>query len=195
MAVRMRQMRGNRVRVARTVLLTFAMALGATLSPGSAPAESAAGEYEVKAAFLLNFARLVKWPADAFSDARSPLTVGLLSSAPSSEQLRKFLEGKSVGSRKVNTRWIESGEEVGEFHMVFVSASSGARAGEVADATRGGPVLLVGESDGFANDGDAINFFTDGNKIRFEINPKAAEAAGLRVSSRLLRVAKIVSDG
>jgi hypothetical protein len=79
--------------------------------------------------------------------------------------------------------------------MVFVGASSRAKAGEVAGATGGGPVLLVGESNGFATNGGAINFFSDGNKIRFEINPRAAEAAGLRVSSQLLRVAKIVSDG
>ena len=190
-------MKGNRVRVTRTALLTFAMALGATLSPGSAPSESAAGEYEVKAAFLLNFARLVEWPEDAFPDAHSPLTVGLLSAAPSSEseRIQKFLAGKSVGSRKVQVQQIESAEEVGGFHLVFVGASSGAEAGEVAGATGGGPVLLVGESDGFANEGGAINFFTVGNKIRFEINPRAAEAAGLRVSSRLLRVAKIISDG
>ena len=188
-------MRGNGVRIVRTVLLTFAMALGATLSPGSAPAESAAGEYAVKAAFLLNFARLVEWPADAFSDARSPLTVGLLSADASSEQIQKFLEGKSVGSRKVAAQRIESAEEAAGFHMVFVGADSEAEASEVAGATGGGPVLLVGESDGFATSGGAINFFTDGNKIRFEINPRAAEAAGLRVSSRLLRVAKIVSDG
>jgi len=188
-------MKGNRVRVARTVLLTFAMALGATLSPGGAPAESAAGEYEVKAAFLLNFARLVEWPEDSFPDAHSPLTVGLLSAAPSSERIQEFLEGKSVGSRKVQAQRIESAEEVGGFHLVFVSASSGAEASNVVGATGGGPVLLVGESDGFATSGGTINFFTDGNKVRFEINPKAAEAAGLRVSSRLLRVAKIVSDG
>jgi hypothetical protein len=186
-------MRGNGVRVTRTVLLTFVLA--AALAPGGAPAETAAGEYEVKAAFLLNFARLVEWPEGAFSDARSPLTVGLLSAGASSVQIQKFLDGKSVGSRKVQARQIASANEAGDFHLIFVGASSGAGAGEVAGATGGGPVLLVGESDGFAASGGAINFFNDGNKIRFEINPRAAEAAGLRVSSRLLRVAKIVPDG
>jgi hypothetical protein len=188
-------MRGNGVRVARAVLLTFVLALAPALAPRGAPAEPASGEYDVKAAFLLNFARLVQWPEAAFSDSRSPLTVGLLGTDASSEQIQEFLEGKSVGSRKVQAQRIESAKEAGGFHMVFVDASSDAEASEVAGATGGGPVLLVGESDGFATSGGAINFFTDGNKIRFEINPGAAEAAGLRVSSRLLRVAKIVSDG
>jgi len=177
------------------VVLTFALALGAALSPVPAPAESEAGEYEVKAAFLLNFARLVEWPEDAFSDARSPFTVGLLGTAPASEQIERFLEGKSVGSRRVQVQQIESPEEAAGLHLVFVGASSVVKVGDVAAAIGGGPVLLVGESEGFATSGGAINFFTDGNKIRFEINPRAADAAGLRVSSRLLRVAKIVSDG
>jgi hypothetical protein len=185
----------NGVPVARTVLLTFALVLSVALAPGGAPAEATASEQEVKSAFLLNFARLVEWPEGAFSDARSPLTIGILGSSSSSERIGKFLDGKFVGSRKVRTRRIESVEQAADFHMVFVGESSGTGASEVAGATNGGPVLLVGESNGFAENGGAINFFTDGNKIRFEVNPKAAEAAGLRVSSRLLRVAKIVSDG
>jgi hypothetical protein len=189
----MAPMRGNGVRAARTLLLSFVLALGA-MAPGSAPAESGTGEYDVKAAFLLNFARLVEWPEDAFSDARSPFTVGLLGVGESSEQVQEFLDGKSVGSHEVVAQPIESAEEAAGFHMLFVGAASEAGAGEVAGAIGGAPVLLVGESDGFATSGGAINFFTDDNKIRFEINPRAAEAAGLRVSSRLLRVAKIVSD-
>jgi preprotein translocase subunit Sec61beta len=195
MAVRMEQTKGNRVRVARTGVVTFAVALAATLFSGGAPAEPAAGEYEVKAAFLLNFARLVEWPEDAFSDARSSFSVGLLGTASASEQIQQFLEGKYIGSHTVHARQMKSADEAAGFHMIFVSASSGVKAGEVAAAIGGGSVLLVGESKGFATRGGAINFFTDGNKIRFEINPRAAEVAGLRVSSRLLRVAKIVSDG
>jgi preprotein translocase subunit Sec61beta len=195
MAMRMERMKGNRARVSRAGVVTLAVGLAATLFSGSAPAEPAASEYEVKAAFLLNFARLVEWPKDAFSDAGSSFGVGLLGTASASEQIQQFLEGKSIGSHTVHAQQIESADEAAGFHMVFVGASSGAEVGEVAAAIGGGPVLLVGESEGFATSGGAINFFTEGNKIRFEINPRAAEAAGLRVSSRLLRVAKIISDG
>jgi hypothetical protein len=175
--------------------LTLAFCLAAAVAPPGAAAESTAREYEVKAAFLLNFARLVQWPGAAFADARSPLTVGILSASESSENLEKSLDGKSVGSRKVTARKIASAAEAGDFHLVFVGASAETDARAVADATRGKAVLLVGESTGFVSNGGAINFFTENNKIRFEINPRAAEAAGLRVSSRLLRVAKIVPEG
>jgi hypothetical protein len=145
-------------RTLRAIAFTCVAALASALAPAGAPAESSPDEYEVKAAFLLNFARLVEWPKSAFADPRAPLAVGLLGLEASSAKLSNFLEGKPVGTHTVATREMSSAEESADF----------------------------------TQQGGAINFFTEDNKIRFEINPDATEAAGLRVSSRLMRVAKIV---
>jgi hypothetical protein len=164
------------------------------LLPANTSAQSAPGEYGVKATFLLNFARLVEWPTTAFAGPRAPVTVGLMSSESSFEELERSLDGKPVGRRRVAARRISKADEAIGFHMVFLDSSNAGASAAVAKATHGHAVLLVGESEGFAKNGGAIGFFNEGNKIRFEINPRATEAAGLHVSSRLLRVARIVRD-
>ena len=78
------------------------------------------------------------------------------------------------------------------YHIVFVGEPSRARQSSVVKAARGSRALTVGESDGFAAEGGMINFFLEGKKVRFEINRPAAEAAGLKISSRLLRLAVLV---
>jgi hypothetical protein len=173
-------------------------ALAALGSCVLAPAPAAAdrpGEYEVKAAFLLNFARLVEWPPEAFGDPRAPLGVAALAPEAVYEDLRRLLHGKTVAGRSVQVRRVAGPGELAGDHVVFLGAGSRASLSEVLEATRRLPALVVSEQDGHARLGAAINFFLESRKVRFEINPGAAQRAGLKLSARLLQVAVIVEGG
>jgi hypothetical protein len=151
------------------------------------------GEYEVKAAFVLNFVSLVSWPAGAL-DGATPLEVAVLADADRFRSIEDALSGKNVAGHPVRVRRASSLDHVAGAHVVYVTDTSAVGAADVASATRGKNVLLIGEFENFARRGATINFYTEENKVRFEVNPEAAKAAGLQVSSRLLSVARIVEN-
>jgi hypothetical protein len=149
-------------------------------------------EYEVKAAFLFNFTRFVEWPGSAFANDRAPIVIGLFHSDPFGAALRRVVEGQTVRGRAVEVRVVKSYDEVRTCHLVFVSAAEERR---IPDLLRSGAVsrvLVVGESSGFAQAGGMMNFVMDGSRVRFEVNLRAAERAGLKLSSRLLSMARLV---
>lgn len=186
--------RSNRLWV---LALSVGLAVQIAAAPGGSRAESRPEEYEVKGAFLLNFARLVEWPEAAFGGDRAPLVVGALGPDDFVRTLRSFLEGKAVGEHPLRVQRIAGADAIQskDLHIVYVHASKRGHHAALIEAARGTNSLTVGESDGFADDGGIINFYWAGNKIRFEVNRGAAQRAGLQISSRLLRVAKLVTGG
>ena len=154
----------------------------------------AAQEYAVKAAFLLNFARLVEWPSDALPPKSKPWMLCVLGDAPFGQKLEETFRGKRVQQRKTSIVRIDSVDAVDGCHMVFVTRQTDARH-QVLERTRSRSVLVVGESEGYADEGAVINLFEESGKIRFEINLAAARSARLQVSSRLSRLARIVGEG
>lgn len=160
--------------------------------PGSARA--AQGDYDTKAAFLLNFARLVRWPPQALPGPAQPLVIAVKGSDEVVQALARGVADARVGDRAVAVRRIASAEELSGAQMLFVSGEAPAAANAWIDAARARSVLLVGESEGFARRGGEINFFREGGRLRFEINLEAAHRAGLQISSRLLRLAVLVTD-
>ena len=165
--------------------------LAATALLAAAAEAGPRGEYEVKAAFLVNFASLVEWPQDAFQED-GDLEVGIFGDEAVVDEIRSRLDGRRVGTRVVRARRLASPDQLSGLHMVYVTATASSDVEEVHRALGGASVLLIGESDGFARRGGAINFYTEKSRIRFEVNPEAVRSAGLRVSSRLLSVAKVV---
>jgi hypothetical protein len=155
---------------------------------------TAVSEYQVKAAFLLNFGKFVEWPAESFADDRG-LQICVLGEDPFGEALEQTLAGRSVGRREVQPRRVGSPGAARSCEIVFVSRSERARMDEIIATLRGAPVLLVGEVERFARRGGMINFIEVDQKIRFEINEEAAKQAGLRISSQLLKLATIVDGG
>jgi hypothetical protein len=150
------------------------------------------GEYEVKAAFLFNFAKFVEWPPDAFSGPDSPLVIGVIGEDPFGETLERTVAGKQAQGRPMEVRRWRRVEAVETCHILFVgdSQSEGSRSlvGEMSQR----PVLTVGESETFAGQGGIIRFVLESNRVRFEINHQSAIRAGLRISSRLLALASHV---
>jgi hypothetical protein len=148
--------------------------------------------YRAKAGFLLNFARLTEWPAAAQPAAGEPIVLGVMADASTAQVIGARLAKARVGDHPVTLRSVASAEDVVGCHIVFV-ASDGDDAA-ILEAASGSAALSVGESEGFAERGGVINFFSEGEKLRFEINPQAADRAGLKISSRLLRLARLVSE-
>ncbi len=177
------------VRAARRAARRARLGLLLALAAGEAAASAAPSEYEVKAAFLLNFARLVEWPAASLAPG-SPLALCVLGSSPFGGALDRVFSGKQVQGREVEIRSTEV--SAADCHMVFVPGRAGDRGRQLLEATRGRSVLVVGESEGYAADGAAINLYESGGKIRFEVNRQAARAARLKVSAKLLGLARIV---
>jgi hypothetical protein len=168
----------------------LALPAGALLFPTPAPAQSVGNrEYAIKAGFIYNFCKFVDWPPQAMTG--STLVVGVLGRNPFGAALNT-LNGKSVKGKTVTVRQFTEVPEQGECHVLFISASEHGRMRQILDALRNTSILTIGETSGFARSGGIINFFEQDGKVRFEINPAAAERARMSLSSDLLRVAKVV---
>ncbi len=149
-------------------------------------------EYEVKAAMLYKFAGFVEWPA---SPAGAPLCIGVLGHDPFGPALEQAIQGKSIDGRPFIVRRFKTGQETGTCQIVFVSSSEKKVLRGILDRLRREPVLTVGDTPGFCEDGGIINLELADNRVHFQINPGAAELARLVVSSKLLSLAGIVHGG
>jgi hypothetical protein len=148
--------------------------------------------YALKAAFLYNFATFVEWPPETFPDARAPFTVGVLGRDPFGDLLEETFRGKTVGGRRIAVKRSRDVDDLRSCQLVFLP--EGEATARALNALKGASVLTVGESDGFAEDGGCVNFYIDGLRVRFEINPEAAKRANLKISSKLLRLARLVAE-
>jgi hypothetical protein len=153
---------------------------------------SGAGEYDVKAAFLFHFAQFVEWPAESFKDASSPLTYCTIGEDPFHGALDQSLNGKMVGTRPLRVAHIQQSQSVQSCQVLFVGAGVAKRLGVAIGSVAGNGILLVGETEHFVQEGGVIGFLLEQNKLRFEINLEAAEKANLKISARLLTLARTV---
>lgn len=151
-------------------------------------------EWEVKAAFIYNFAKFVEWPSQAFGTSNGLFTIGVVGCGALADAL-KALEGKPLRSRTITIRQVGQPEEGKKCQMLVISQPEGRQAGLFITATRGQSILTVGDSlENFLALGGMINLVQVDDKIRFEINAKAAQQAGLQISSQLLKLALSVKD-
>lgn len=149
-------------------------------------------EYQVKAAYLYNFAKFVEWPAGAFEASTAPITFCVLGQNPFGRFLTEALSGKTIDSRPLVLREVSDPEQAANCHVVFISSSERKRLRRLLDAVRGRGVLTVGECDDFAAQGGIVRFALEGGKVRLEFNLDAAGDARLKISSKLLGLAKVV---
>lgn len=168
------------------------------LAGSVAPArgQSPPTEYEIKAAFLYNFAKFVEWPADAFSDSRAPIVVGIVGEDPFGSVLDGMVFGKTVNGRGLVVRRMSEGAELRSCHILFISSSHQKHLARILESLKGSGVLTVGEVDRFTESGGAIRFVLDENRVRFEINLDATGRARLKLSAKLLALARrVIADG
>jgi len=151
-----------------------------------------ATEYQVKAAFLFNFAKFVEWPPSSFSDASAPLRICVFGRDPFGQGLRDIVNEKTVNGRKLEVDYMVDLQVVGTCHILFIASSQKARLKQILERLRGTTALTVSDSEGFAEQGGMINFVLDNDRVQFKVNRNAAHQAGLKISSKLLSVAKLV---
>jgi hypothetical protein len=150
-------------------------------------------EYPLKALFLYNFGSYTEWPAGTFANDQTPFVIGVLGSSPLDETLNEIAAKKRIGDRRIVIERYKSAGDIKNCQILFIPRSVPQKQQQqVIDAMKNRPVLLVGESANFAANGGGINFFVEANKIRFEINVAATKQQQLKISSKLLAMAKLV---
>ena len=150
-------------------------------------------EYPLKALFLYNFGSYIEWPAESFASAQTPFVIGVLGSAPLENTLKELASTKTIAGRRIVVEQFTSAEKVRPCQILFVARNVSPQQRRAALEMLGNlHVLIVGESQGFAGEGGCVNFFIESNKVRFEINPESAKQRHLKISSKLLSLAKIV---
>jgi hypothetical protein len=177
--------------IALLIMLSFSVT---ALVLGRTHAQSA-NEYQVKAAFLYNFAKFVEWPSEAFSYSSAPLVVGVMGDDPFGSTLDQAIAGKVVNGHPLMIKRLKWGQDLRGCHILFISSSERKRLGQIFDSLRGANVLTIGESDRFGQEGGIITFVMEEEKVRFEINTSVADQSRLRVSSKLLALAKGARNG
>ncbi|MBA4149325.1 MAG: YfiR family protein [Verrucomicrobia bacterium] len=146
--------------------------------------------YHVKAAFLYNFLKFVDWPPQTLPQ-NSPYVVGVLGEDPFGAVLDSTMQGKVINGRRIIVVRVTE-QNMQQCHLLFICSSERRRYREIHAKLQFAPVLTVGETEEFAENGGAIEFYMEGNKVRFEINPEAAKRSNLRIDATLLDLARIV---
>ncbi|MDM8554465.1 YfiR family protein [Desulfococcaceae bacterium HSG7] len=178
-------------------LLTYMILYGICailLIPLKAAAESdGPAEYTVKATLLYKLSKFVKWPPEAFDKPDAPITLCIIGHDPFEEALNS-IKGKRVQGRPFLIGKPSDILSAGGCHILFVSASEKENLSTVLSKLKNRFTLTVSEIEGFARQGGMINFIIAEKKIRLEVNLAVAKRAGLKISSRLLKLAKIIND-
>ena len=159
-------------------------------APAPLPAEPAT-ENRIKAAYLLNFARFVTWPEAAFKNSVAPIVLCVLGEDPIDSAL-PTIQYKRVQNRPLEIRRIKSLGELPSCHMLFVGKAAETSVQQILSALGDRPVLTVSSLPGFSMKGGMLTFIESENKIRFEVNLATTRTAGLSISSRLLKLARLV---
>lgn len=162
------------------------------------PVQAETPEYQVKAAMLANFALFVEWPPTAFSSARSPFAVCVLGKDPFGSWLKTELGQTPIGSHPVEIRHLEKAAEARQCHLVFISSSEQSRLKQVLASLADSKALIVSDvSDisAFCREGGIIGLLMEGKKVRFEVNANAAARVGLKIDSKLKRLALTTKCG
>ncbi len=181
--------------VRRGCMLGFVAATclsGVRAAAGPEPATVSA-EYRVKAGFLFNFPQFIEWPARAFATAQAPIVIGVLGEDPFGSYLDELVRGEKVGGHPIIVRRYRRGDDSADCHILFISGSEAGQFPKIVSALAGRSVLTVADEDGFERAGGMVRLAIENGKIRLRINPDAAKASGLAISSKLLRLAKMIT--
>ena len=170
--------------------LLFALLLVGLVAACWAQSAAEALEYRIKAAFVCKFASYVEWPQQVFAHPDSPIVIGVISTDAVADELTRTAAGLSAEGRPLVVRRLHRGDPIAGAHLIYVAGSEDAHLAETLAAVKGLPVLVVTESKHAVALGSMINFVLVDDKVRFDISPRAAEMSRLRISARLLAVAR-----
>ena len=174
------------------IAIFFLLACLQMAAPAKARAQVGGSEYHVKAAYLFNFLKFVEYPEDTFSDPLAPIVIGVVGDDLLGAALTQVVTGKTVQGRDIVVRNYRDTESLRTAHIVFISSFKRKKLPQILSSLQGSSVLTVADTDGFLEAGGMIQLFAEQNQVRFAINLEAATRARLKMSSKLLSVAKVV---
>jgi hypothetical protein len=154
--------------------------------------EALPSEYEVKAAFLVNFPKYVEWPAQTFAGPDSPVVIAVLGETKVAGEIQMVIVGRTVNGRKIVLKRVASGQDPGVCQVLFISAAEQQHSPGLLASLKSTGILTVGESGDFLDGGGIINLAHRDQKIALEVNLAAARDAGIKISAKLLGVASVV---
>lgn len=149
--------------------------------------------FQIKAVFLLNFTRFVEWPSNAFPTEETPIIIGILGEDPFGPYLDEVLAGEKVNGRSIVVVRYKEITEIDRCHILYINIPESERMENILEPLGERNILTISDSDIFIQKGGIIRFINVNNKIRFQINPEAAKAANINISSKLLSLAEIVA--
>jgi len=151
-------------------------------------------EYEVRAAYLFNFAKFVQWTEKSFKTPTTSFVIGIYGKNQFESILAKTLQGRTINNRNIIIKYYKSKKEI-DCNILFVSELNKLELIELISYLKNKPILTVGDNiDEFCELGGMINFTKQHEKQRFEINNNAALRSKLIINSKLLSLAKIITD-
>lgn len=180
---------------ARAIRLLFAFAslvAASFIQQAQAQARLEASEASVKAVFLFKFPGYIEWPATAFTSATAPFTFGVMGQEDVAAELERLVAGKQWSGHPMAVKRVNGDNNIAGLHVLFVGRGAAERTGAVVRAAQLPGLLLVTENEKGLAYGAAINFVLHEDRVGFEVAPEAAEKNGLRISSRMLAVARRV---
>lgn len=179
----------------RAVVGAFVICLAAVLLSAGVVKAAEETAYEanlVKGVFLTKFVSFLDWPESTFPSPSSPVTIGIIGEDPFGPVFEAALSKEVANGRRFLLKRFAEPSEISNCQILFVSRSMTKSLPKILKVTSGRPVLIVGDEERFAHRGGMVNFVQEAGRLRFEVNIGAVEASGLKVSAKLLQVAKTV---
>jgi hypothetical protein len=181
------------VRVASTAAALL-VAMQAALGPAASVAAAEDNfEYQLKAEFIERFTRFVDWPQDANGEGgRAAFVIGVVGESAIYDHLADIVGQRKIKGRQAELLTVTDLDQVAKCDLVFIAPAASEQLPTILSRTEGLAILTVSDSEGFGERGVLINLFREGEYLRFEINRNAVSRSGLRFSSNLLRLARLV---
>lgn len=180
-------------RRAGSLFLALALAMPLLAAPAAGDPLPLDIEYQIKASFVYTVAKFVDWPSGAFASPTAPLTLGVIGDDAVSAAIAEALKGKRVHERALVVRHLADPRSGADCQILYVDRNSAGRP-EVLAQLQGTGVLTVGEGGGFAQKGGILGLTLDQTLVNFDVNIAAAQRAGLVISSKILRLGRVVGD-
>ena len=175
----------------RRSIIKRLLAAGTLLLGVRLEAQTPMNESEVKAMFVYNFLKFVEWPSESIR-TKDPFVVLIIGDGPTADATERFLESKTIGERTLFVRRTKWDQSLAGARAVFVIERDPKRLHLILEAAAAAGVLTIGEGESFATRGGVIGLLVENRKVRFDVDTTAAQVAGLRVSSKLLALTRVV---
>ena len=176
----------------RTAIAAFALMLPARAAPEAHP-PIALAESEIKAAAVYNIIGCVEWPATVFAADDSPLVIGILGRGPVADLIEPFIVNETWHSRPVIVRYLASVAEARQCHVVYIARSEHGRWRLLRSQLSPFPILTIGDAAQFAEQGGVVQLGIERNRLQITVNLEVARAAGLTISAKILRLARVIA--